>query len=82
MDDDRHHDCSGSPARRRPKNAMPLPKPLADRVAACRERSLDALRESCRLCFQNLSPQPALRTAGIGYEHCCSVDILRCIVGL
>ncbi len=41
---------------------------LKEQVAACLERSLDALRESCRSYFQNLSPQQALRTAGIGYE--------------
>lgn len=41
---------------------------LKEQVAACLERSLDALRESCRRYFQNLSPQQALRTAGIGYE--------------
>ena len=41
---------------------------LCKQVAACLERSLDALRESCRQYFQNLSPQQALRTAGIGYE--------------
>jgi DNA-binding XRE family transcriptional regulator len=50
---------------------------LKEQVAACLERSLDALRESCRRYFQNLSPQQALRTAGIGYEECCSVDLLR-----
>ena len=41
---------------------------LKEQVAACLELSLDALRESCRRYFQNLSPQQALRTAGIGYE--------------
>jgi transposase len=41
---------------------------LKEQVAACLERSLDALRESCRRYFRNLSPQQALRTAGIGYE--------------
>ena len=41
---------------------------LKEQVAVCLERSLDALRESCRRYFQNLSPQQALRTAGIGYE--------------
>jgi hypothetical protein len=41
---------------------------LKDQVAACLERSLDALLESCCRYFQNLSPQQALRTAGIGYE--------------
>lgn len=41
---------------------------LKEQVAACLERSLETLRESCRRYFQNLSPQQALRTAGIGYE--------------
>jgi len=41
---------------------------LKEQVAACLERSLEALRESCRQYFQTLSPQHALRTAGIGYE--------------
>ncbi|PEN04479.1 hypothetical protein CRI93_14960 [Longimonas halophila] len=41
---------------------------LKEQVAACLERSLEALRESCRQYFQTLSPQQALRTAGIGYE--------------
>ncbi len=41
---------------------------LKEQVAACLERSLDALRESCRQYFETLSPQQALRTAGIGYE--------------
>jgi hypothetical protein len=47
-----------------------------EQVAACLEWSLDALLESCRRYFQNLSPQQALRTAGISYERCCSVDLL------
>jgi transposase len=41
---------------------------LKEQVAACLERSLGALRESCRRYFRNLSPQQALRIAGIGYE--------------
>jgi hypothetical protein len=41
---------------------------LKQQVKACLERSLGALLESCRRYFQNLSPQQALRTAGIGYE--------------
>jgi hypothetical protein len=41
---------------------------LKEQVAACLERSLDALLESCFRYFRNLSPQQALRTAGIVYE--------------
>lgn len=40
---------------------------LKAQVAACLERSLDALRASCRRYFEALSPEEALRTAGIGY---------------
>lgn len=41
---------------------------LKEQVAACLERSLGALLASCRQYFEALSPQQALRTAGIGYE--------------
>jgi Transposase and inactivated derivatives len=37
---------------------------LKEQVAACLERSLDALLESCRRYFEALSPKQALRTAG------------------
>jgi transposase len=40
---------------------------LKEQVAACLERSLGALLASCRRYFEALSPQQALRTAGIGY---------------
>jgi hypothetical protein len=45
-----------------------LSRELCKQVAACLERSLDALRESCRRYFRNLSPQQALRTTSTGYE--------------
>jgi transposase len=37
---------------------------LKEQVAACLERSLEALLESCRQYFEALSPKQALRTAG------------------
>ena len=37
---------------------------LKEQVAACLERSLDALLESCREYFETLSPEQSLRTAG------------------
>ena len=41
---------------------------LKEQVAVCLERSLDALMAGCRQYFEALSPEQALRTAGIGYE--------------
>lgn len=38
---------------------------LKEQVAACLERSLDALLESCREYFEALSPEQSLRTAGL-----------------
>jgi transposase len=38
---------------------------LKEQVAACLERSLDALLESCREYFDALSPEQSLRTAGL-----------------
>ncbi len=38
---------------------------LSGRVAACLERSLDTLLESCREYFEDLSPEQSLRTAGL-----------------
>ena len=61
---------SRSGPRKRAPEANPMEdlwRELKEQVAASLERSLDALRESCRRYFQNLSPQQALRTAGIGY---------------
>ena len=57
--------------RKRSPEANPMEdlwRELKEQVAACLERSLDALRASCRRYFQNLSPQQTLHTAGIGYE--------------
>lgn len=41
---------------------------LKDVIAANLERGLDVLKAACRRFFENLSPQQALRTAGIGYK--------------
>ena len=38
---------------------------LKEQVAACLERSLDALLESCQEYFETLSPEQSLRTAGL-----------------
>jgi Transposase and inactivated derivatives len=38
---------------------------LKEQVAACLERSLDALLESCQKYFEALSPEQSLRTAGL-----------------
>lgn len=38
---------------------------LKEQVAACLERSLDALLDSCEKYFEELSPKQALRTAGL-----------------
>lgn len=38
---------------------------LKEQVAACLERSLDALLESCKAYFEALSPDRSLRTAGL-----------------
>lgn len=40
---------------------------LKEQVAASLERSLGALLANCRQYFETLSPEQALRTAGIGY---------------
>jgi hypothetical protein len=38
---------------------------LKEQVAACLERSLDALLESCQEYFETLSQKQALQTAGV-----------------
>ncbi|MCS3645429.1 transposase [Salinibacter ruber] len=38
---------------------------LKEQVAACLERSLDALLESCQKYFEALSPEQSVRTAGL-----------------
>ena len=54
---------------------------LKEQVVACLERSLETLRKSCLRYFQDLAPQQALRTAGIGYGQRYSVDLLSGFVG-
>jgi len=38
---------------------------LKEQVAACLERSLEALLESCQEYFEVLSPEQSLRTTGL-----------------
>lgn len=57
------------PARSPEANPMEdLWRELKQQVAACLERSLDALLSSCQEYFETLSPKQALRTAGL-YLH-------------
>lgn len=54
------------PARSPEANPMEdLWRELKEQVAACLQRSLDALLESCQEYFEALSPKQALQTAGV-----------------